>query len=233
MEKYVNNVNLANNKKVSRFSKNFFTTLIFSFWVVAIFLISFEIFRAKKSKTVPVSKNFKENISEIIIDEKDLSEVFENKHEVNLDKFIEEKVEKNTKNLIIKPLAGKIIKDFSLENLVYSKTMNDWRTHNGIDIESELGAPVKAIKDGIVEKVFQTDENGITVILSHEDGIKSIYTNLQNLDFIPPEKYVKCGDIIGGVGNSSVYECKEAPHLHFSIIRNGKFENPQNYLSFD
>jgi murein DD-endopeptidase MepM/ murein hydrolase activator NlpD len=128
------------------------------------------------------------------------------------------------------PVTGKVTKKFSLDNLVYSKTMDDWRVHNGIDIECEVGAPVKAVNDGIVDKVFQNDEQGVTVIISHENYVKSIYSNLQDINFISSEKAVSQGDIIGGVGTTSLYESQEQPHLHFSITRNGKFEDPENYL---
>jgi murein DD-endopeptidase MepM/ murein hydrolase activator NlpD len=126
-----------------------------------------------------------------------------------------------------RPLEGKILKDFSAGELVYSKTMDDWRTHDGVDIEASLGAPVKAAEAGVVEKVFDDDELGVTVIIKHSDEFSSIYSNLQDINFISPGKTVKKGDIIGGVGATSSLESLDAPHLHFSIVKNGEMQNPR------
>jgi len=36
------------------------------------------------------------------------------------------------------PVDGEIIEKFSEDELVYSRTLGDWRVHNGIDIKAEL-----------------------------------------------------------------------------------------------
>ena len=130
------------------------------------------------------------------------------------------------------PVAGKIIKGFSKDDLVFSLTMNDWRVHRGIDIETVIGAPVKAIRYGTVENVFEDEENGITVVISHPGDLKSVYSNLQNLNFIEVGRKVKEGDIIGGIGESSVFECADPPHLHFEITEKNQQKDPIDYITF-
>ena len=44
----------------------------------------------------------------------------------------------------ILPLNSKVMKDYSDGDMVYSATMNDWRTHDGIDLEGKLGDKVIA-----------------------------------------------------------------------------------------
>ncbi|MDR1391883.1 MAG: M23 family metallopeptidase [Clostridiales bacterium] len=129
------------------------------------------------------------------------------------------------------PVSGQIIKECSLDDLVYSKTLDDWRTHNGIDIECAIGTPVKAARDGLVEKIYQSDELGITLVLNHGNGLNTVYSNLQDINFIEIGKKVKTGDIIGGVGSSSSFECADPPHLHFEFIKNGEVQKPMNYFS--
>ena len=39
------------------------------------------------------------------------------------------------------PVDGEIIKKYSMDALVYSETMGDYRTHSGIDIKAEISSP--------------------------------------------------------------------------------------------
>ena len=41
--------------------------------------------------------------------------------------------------LIVSPLEGEVLTAFSMDELVYNPTLEDWRTHNGIDISAALG----------------------------------------------------------------------------------------------
>lgn len=129
-----------------------------------------------------------------------------------------------------KPSNGKVINGFSGDELVFSKTMNDWRTHNGIDYAAEVGDRVLCTADGTVSKVYKDDLLGITVTVDHGDGIESLYSNLQSLDFIQEGKQVKKGDIIGGVGECGGLEQSDGTHLHFEIKKDRIYENPEDYF---
>ena len=48
------------------------------------------------------------------------------------------------------PGQGDILTDYSLEVLSYNPTMDDWRTHDGLDIASAAGTEVKAAAAGTV-----------------------------------------------------------------------------------
>jgi len=39
--------------------------------------------------------------------------------------------------LVVAPLRGDVLTAFSMEELVYSPTLGDWRTHNGVDIAAQ------------------------------------------------------------------------------------------------
>ncbi len=130
-----------------------------------------------------------------------------------------------------RPSKGSILKNFSGNEVVYSETMEDWRTHNGIDFAAEPGDQVVASSDGVVKKVYKDDLLGITVEIEHPDGVISRYSGLQSLDFIDEGKSVKSGDIIGGVGENGCLEQEDKPHLHFEIIKNGEYENPNLYFT--
>ena len=53
-----------------------------------------------------------------------------------------------TVSTIIRPVEGDIIAAFSMDTLVYNATLEDWRTHDGIDISAEAGSGVLAAAAG-------------------------------------------------------------------------------------
>ena len=128
------------------------------------------------------------------------------------------------------PVFGKIIKEYAQNNLVYSKTLQEWTTHSGIDIASDLNTPVMTTADGIVKSIKSDPKYGITIIIEHAGGLKTIYANLSTAAMVKVGKSVKRGTTISGVGNTAGFECEEQPHLHFEVIENGKAINPMNYL---
>ena len=128
------------------------------------------------------------------------------------------------------PHGGAIIAQCSVDNLVYSETMKDWRTHNGIDIAAKVGDQVKAAEAGVVSKVYKDDLYGVVVTIDHENGVLSTYANLQSVDFIKVGTKVKKGDIIGGVGECGALEANLEPHLHFEVIADGDYKDPKEFL---
>jgi len=130
------------------------------------------------------------------------------------------------------PVAGTVTKAFSHDILVYSTTMNDYRVHNGVDIASGVGTPVKAFTDGVVESVYEDPLMGYTVVLDHGNGMKSYYSNLTPAfpDGIEAGKKVQEGEVIGGVGESILVECAEEPHLHFEVSSGGEYVDPMSFF---
>ena len=72
--------------------------------------------------------------------------------------------------LIVEPLRGEVLTAFSMEELIYSPTMGDWRTHDGIDIAAKAGTTVLAASSGTVRSVTDDTLMGTTVVLEHEGG---------------------------------------------------------------
>ena len=131
----------------------------------------------------------------------------------------------------ISPVNGNVIKDFSGEELVFSVTMNDYRTHSGIDIACSVGEAVKCFSDGIIVNIEETPLMGNTVTIDHGDGLISRYSNLSHIypGGIEVGTEVSMGDIIGGVGESALVECGEEPHLHFEVSKNGTEVDPLSF----
>jgi len=132
--------------------------------------------------------------------------------------------------LIVPPVEGEILTAFSVDQLVYNPTLEDWRIHDGIDISAEEGAPVLAAASGTVLAVSEDPLMGITVVLEHKDGYQSTYANLKPEPAVEAGHAVAAGQIIGAVGTSAAAEAAQAPHLHFSVSREGDVVNPEEFL---
>jgi murein DD-endopeptidase MepM/ murein hydrolase activator NlpD len=127
------------------------------------------------------------------------------------------------------PLSGKTIAAFSADVLFYNETLEDWRTHNGIDIAAEEGTPVCAACDGTVLSVSDDPLMGMTVVLEHAGGFTSTYACLSDEVYVSAGDEVCAGENIGAVGATAAAESPE-PHLHFSVSKDGKLVDPALYL---
>ena len=132
---------------------------------------------------------------------------------------------------LIPPLKGKILKVYSDTELVYSKTLEDWRLHTGIDISAKIGTTVSACADGVVEYAGKDIRYGHTIIIAHNDNLKSVYCNLTGTEMVRAGKDIKKGDPIGMVGDSAICETSDEAHLHFEIKLNDVCVNPLDYFS--
>ncbi len=140
--------------------------------------------------------------------------------------------EKPKATSFVAPLVGAVAKGHSLEMPVFSATLNEWRVHTGIDIEAEADSPVYAGADGTVTNVFYDNYYGKSVEVTHPDGIVSVYSNLDG-DTIAVKvgDSVKTGAKLGTIGDTSLTELADEPHLHFSVKVNGKAVNPLDYIT--
>lgn len=137
------------------------------------------------------------------------------------------------KPTFVLPLEGKIITDYAMDRLLYSKTLDEWRTHSGIDIEAPRGEAVKAVADGYVKEIKEDPCYGITIVIDHENGYKSVYSNLASASMVSANQKVKAGDAISSVGNTAIFECADPPHLHFEIYKDDKLIDPKTVLPFN
>lgn len=128
------------------------------------------------------------------------------------------------------PVFGQVTYDFSKDKLAYSKTLDQWMTHEGIDISSDRGSQVKAVADGVVSDIKNDPRLGVVVVIDHQNGYKTVYGNLAADDMVTVNLKVKKGEVIGSIGNSALYEVAEAPHLHFEVIKNNVSVDPKQYL---
>ncbi len=128
------------------------------------------------------------------------------------------------------PVSGAVAAPYSPDELVYNATMDDWRTHDGIDIEAARGATVLAPAAGTVTAVYTDDLLGATVVIDHGAGVVSVSSNLAAAPAVKVGDRVSLADPIGSVGDTALAETAQSPHLHFSLTVNGKSVDPAKYL---
>lgn len=128
------------------------------------------------------------------------------------------------------PVSGEIIKDFAMDTLIYSNTLEEWTTHSGIDIRANKTTIVVASEKGTVESIKTDPRYGLTVTIKHANGFKTIYSNLLTTEFASEGENVEKGQTIATVGESSSFEIADEPHLHFEMYKDGVQVNPTIYL---
>ena len=123
----------------------------------------------------------------------------------------------------VKPAAGEILSQYS-DKPVYNEALDDWRTHDGVDIAVNEGGSVCAAADGTVSEIGY-NVMGCTVTITHNDGYTTKYMQLESANEVQEGAADKKGDVIGVIGKSTAETVKE-PHLHFEIYKDGTCLNP-------
>jgi len=94
------------------------------------------------------------------------------------------------------------------------------RAHQGLDVMAARGTPVVAAAAGRIEKLFDSDQGGLTIYVRSDDGGTVYY--YAHLDRRRPDlvegQAVRAGELLGTVGSSG-NAGPDAPHLHFEVKR--------------
>ncbi|MBV7272331.1 M23 family metallopeptidase [Clostridium thailandense] len=132
-----------------------------------------------------------------------------------------------------KPVDGTLARAYS-EDPVFWESTSSYRPNLGYDIKADLGKPVLAVADGKVEEVNAATQDGVEIVINHQNGIKTVYSNLDPKVKVTKGQVVTKGTAIGVVGKStlrSAYE-KYGDHLHFAILKGKDFVDPSKYLKY-
>lgn len=131
---------------------------------------------------------------------------------------------------MVQPVKGTISKKFSPEAPLYSKTLDQYTTHEGVDIDAELSAQVCAAAAGTVTKVYNDDKLGLTIEITHDGGLISRYSNLSTDKMVGEGDVVEKGQVISGVGDTALFESIDPTHLHFEVWKDGAPADPEKYF---
>lgn len=99
--------------------------------------------------------------------------------------------------------------------------------HKGLDIAVPFGSDVVATAAGTVIFSGQKGGYGNCVIVSHGNGLATLYGHLSQLVAKPNDK-VKVGQVIAKSGNSGR---STGPHLHYEVHKNNSPVNPKLFMN--
>jgi murein DD-endopeptidase MepM/ murein hydrolase activator NlpD len=100
-----------------------------------------------------------------------------------------------------------------------------WR-HTGLDVDGDYSTNNYASRDGVVIYSGWRNGYGLTVELDHGDGYVTRYAH-NNKNYVNIGDVVMAGEPLGQMGTTGR---STGTHLHFEIIKNGKFLNPLDYI---
>jgi murein DD-endopeptidase MepM/ murein hydrolase activator NlpD len=123
------------------------------------------------------------------------------------------------------PFGTDILRDYSNGDLVYLPTLDDWRSHDGVDFSGALGNEILAIQDGTVKSVTDDDLWGTVVELDHGNGLVARYCGVDSASAPKQGAKLKRDAVLGKLG-SIPCEVIDAPHLHLEILVSGKVVDP-------
>ncbi|MBQ3145735.1 MAG: peptidoglycan DD-metalloendopeptidase family protein [Clostridia bacterium] len=188
-----------------------------------------------------IGKSIEEAIESM---EQDVKEVEEKEEETNQEvkDVVDEEVKEETKTTnvepevvkdpeFIMPVEGEIVRSFAKDSLIYSETLEEWIVHLGIDIKADRTTVVKAAEAGTITAIKNDPRYGLTVVIEHVNGYKTVYSNLLTTEFVEEGETVEKGQSIGTVGNSAAFEIVDEPHLHFEILKDEIQIDPNIYLN--
>lgn len=186
------------------------------------------------------TEEIKDEISLEDIDNTTESLIKENDSEINYDFESEEikeeeiqleEIKEEVKILeFISPLGNDILKDYSDDILIYSTTLEAWKVHEGIDLKGNIGDEVIASESGVIEKIYFDSLYGNTIILKHDDGYKTVYSNV--ISSLNEEDIIEKGNCIGLIDSSGIIESKDESHIHFMMFKDDDIIDPNTKINF-
>jgi murein DD-endopeptidase MepM/ murein hydrolase activator NlpD len=107
-------------------------------------------------------------------------------------------------NAYVRPTEGRLTSAFGAR----------WGTsHQGIDVANEIGTPIYALTDGVVEEAGPASGFGLWVVVRHHDGTQTVYGHVNRI-FVEVGQQVAAGEEIAELGNRGI---STGPHLHFEV----------------
>ena len=130
------------------------------------------------------------------------------------------------------PTTGRISQPYGCTGVVFNARRGPCKHfHDGIDVVSATGTPVRAVAVGVVAysgwNPYDKEGRAYVVDIVHPDGFVSRYGHLLPTNHVRAGELVHTGQVIGKMGSTGK---STGTHLHFELLKNGKDVNPVTFL---
>ncbi len=126
-------------------------------------------------------------------------------------------------NLFVFPASNRVLLPYS-DALIYSETLDQWCTHNGVDFAAKAGQEIKAPADGTISKIYDDTLWGGVIEIEHGGNVVSRCCGVKAGN-IKEGKTVKAGSVIGTVVDIPA-ETMTDSHIHVEVLANDKYVDP-------
>jgi len=127
------------------------------------------------------------------------------------------------------PVDGKVLIDYSMEQTVYFKTLQQYQCNPALIIGAEVNDEVVSACAGKITSILNDAKTGTTVTMDLGDGYEAVYGQLKEIPVATGE-YVAAGQCIGYISQPSKYYSAEGANLYFELRKDGNPVNPQDFL---
>jgi len=127
-------------------------------------------------------------------------------------------------------LGKKVTREYSEKEPSYSKTLNLWEIHKGLDVSANTGQEIKSLLAGKIVDVFKDDKHGMSVKVKSENDIVVVYSNLNEKIKVKKDQTIKEGESLGIVGDTSAVESEEGTHVHIEAFKGKESIDPMSLI---
>src|SRR3989344_2807277 len=181
-----------------------------------------DINKKEKSTLLTVTKNKESEYKKLLAEKQAQKELFE-KELFQFESELKRTIDPNSfpsgkKGILAWPL-DEIFVTQAFGKTSDSKRLYTSGTHNGVDFRASRGTPLKAVLDGVIQGVGNTDAQrgcysyGKWILIKHPNGLSSLYAHL-DLIKVTEGQDIKEGEIIGYSGQTGY---ATGPHLHLTL----------------
>ncbi|MGV8907958.1 MAG: peptidoglycan DD-metalloendopeptidase family protein [Propionicimonas sp.] len=129
--------------------------------------------------------------------------------------------------LLTRPVPGQVGSPFGMR---VHPIFHVWRLHNGVDLSAGCGTPIRAAADGRVRSMTYDRASGHRLDVDHGlvGGHRLRTSYLHAVGFsVRQGDVVHRGQVVGRVGSTG---WSTACHLHFTVILDGGYADPERFL---
>lgn len=127
------------------------------------------------------------------------------------------------------PVAGNVIMNYSVDQVIYYQTLEQFKINPAVIIDAEVGTKVRSAAKGVITSIEEKDDIGVTVVQSLGNGYSLVYGQLKNVK-VEVGDMVEEGDKIGAIASPTKFYTLEGSNLYFQVMKDEKTMNPMLLL---